>query len=130
MVEERGAGDIGKDDWPDGKQHRVANRHDTLAAHKQKLDNLFDQNSRIEAQISREMENLRDAIKAQEYRRSTCDDTSLRAVKRWFKSQQEIEIQRRYSRAFYYEGLGDQRDSIKSAHSKTFQWVLKNPETN
>jgi hypothetical protein len=48
------------------------------------LDN-FDQNLRIEAQISREMEKIRDANKAEEYRRNNGNGTLLRVMERWFK---------------------------------------------
>jgi hypothetical protein len=48
------------------------------------LDNFY-QNLRIEAQISREMEKIRDAIKAQEYRQKTGNGTLLRVTERWFK---------------------------------------------
>jgi hypothetical protein len=87
-----------------------------------KLDVLQKQNKGLESQLTQQMTELMAQIKGSGVNNNHCD--LLKAVQKWFRDREELEVRRRCLQALYFQELSHREDVIKDAHRKTFSWIF------
>lgn len=95
-----------------------------LPAMSLQLDDINAQATQAEKRLAKEMEHLLEAVKEVQGRQKDGIEL-LKATKQWFADQETMERQRRCLRALYFTEIGDRQADVKSAHQKTFKWILE-----